>query len=113
VPEIIKHGRLIRPGLGVTIANEQLASRLGIEGLLIINVQPGSAAEKAGLRGTSRSGGEIFLGDIIESINGVGISSYDDLRAELDRHQVGDEVTLMIRRDGHLFQTKLTLEAAG
>ena len=113
VPEIIKHGRLIRAGLGVTIANERLASRLGIEGLLIINVQPGSAAEKAGLRGTTRSGEDIFLGDIIESVNGVGISSYDNLRTELDRYGVGDEVTLKIRRDGRQFQTSLTLEAVG
>ncbi len=115
VPEIIKHGRLIRPGLGVTIASEQLAPSLGVEGvgLLIINVQPGSAAEKAGLRGTTRSGGKIFLGDIIESINGAKILSYDDLRDELDRHKVGDEVILKIRRDGSQFQTSLTLEAVG
>ncbi len=113
VPELIKHGRLIRPALGVSIANERLASRLEIRGILIINVQPGSAAEKAGLRGTRQINGEIQLGDIIESINGVAILSYNDLRQELDKFQVGERVTLKILREGRNFQTDIILDAAG
>ena len=110
VPEIIRFGKVMRPGLGVTIADERIARRLGIEGVLLINVQRDSAAEKAGLKGTRRLGGEIILGDIIESINSNRISSYDDLRNEFDRYRVGDQVTLGIVRDGRHMMVKVNLE---
>ncbi len=110
VPEIIRYGRVIRPGLGVTIANDRIAKRLGISGVLLINIQPGSSAEKAGLRGTRRAGSEIILGDIIESVNGRKVYSYDDLRNEFDKYRVGDEVTLGIRRGERYVQVKVRLE---
>lgn len=113
VPELIKHGRLLRPALGISIANERLTARLDIKGLLIINIQAGSGAEKAGLRGTRRVNGEILLGDIIESINGIEISSYNDLRRELDKYQAGTRITLKILRDGKHFQTDIILDAVG
>jgi len=103
VPQIIKYGRVMRPGLNVTIANDQAARRLGIEGVLIVTVQKGGAAEKAGLRETQRTGNELILGDIIESVNGKPLSSYDDLRNEFDKYRVGDEVTLgILRGDRHI-----------
>ncbi|NOZ69458.1 MAG: PDZ domain-containing protein, partial [Deferribacteres bacterium] len=110
VPEIIRYGRVIRPGLGVTIANDRIAKRLGIRGVLLINIQPGSSAEKAGLRGTRRVGSEIILGDIIESVNGRKVYSYDDLRNEFDKYRVGDEVTLGILRGERYMQVKVRLE---
>jgi S1-C subfamily serine protease len=112
VPEIIKHGKVIRPGIGVSVANERIAERLGVKGVLIINVQPGSSAESAGLRGTVRTGDELILGDIIESINGKAISSYDDLRNQLDRYHVGDEVAIGILRNSDHVQIKVMLEEA-
>ena len=110
VPEIIKYGRVIRPGLGVTIANERIADRLEIEGILLINIQPGSAAEEAGLRGTSRIGNDIILGDIIETVNNEEVSSYDDLRNEFEKYRVGDEVTLGIIRDERRISVSVQLE---
>ncbi len=112
VPDLIKYGKAIRPGLGVTIANETINSRLPDGGLLIINVQAGSAAEKAGLLGTTRISGEIVLGDIIKSINGVGLENFDALRHELDRYAIGQEVELGIVRNGEQRQVKITLEEA-
>jgi S1-C subfamily serine protease len=113
VPEIINHGRVIRPGIGISVANDRIARRLGIEGLLVINVSPGSNAEEAGLRGISTAGGEIVLGDIITSINGKKIASYEDLRDELDRYRVGNKVKLGIVRHGHPQEVEVTLEEAG
>ncbi|MBI4792978.1 MAG: trypsin-like peptidase domain-containing protein [Deltaproteobacteria bacterium] len=113
VTEIIKHGRLIRPGLGITVANERLVSRLGIEGVLVVQVESGSSAEKAGLRGVRRIRGEVLLGDIIVGINGKPIAGLDDLRQEMERFQVGDEVTLKIIRDGQEFQVNVILDAVG
>ena len=110
VPEIIRHGKLIRPGIGVTLASERIASRLEINGLLVISVQPGSSADKAGIRETRQVRGKIILGDIILALNGVPVETYDDLRDELERYQVGDEVTLIIQRDEEHIEVMVRLE---
>ncbi len=111
IPQIIKHGRVIRPGIGVSIADDRIAERLGIEGVLIIKVQPGSSAEAAGLRGTYRSQGDIILGDIIVGINGQGISDTDDLLNAFERYSVDDTVELEISRDKQRMSISLRLEA--
>jgi len=112
VPEIIRHGKVIRPGIGVTLASERIARRLEIKGLLVISVQPGSSAAKAGIRETRQVRGKIILGDIILAINGVPVESYDDLRNELDRYHIGDEVTLIIQRGEEHAEVPLRLEEA-
>jgi len=111
VPEIIRYGKVIRPGIGITVANEQLTKRLGVDGVLIIGVQRGSAAESAGLQGTREDrGGNVVLGDIILSVDGNPVSSYDELRNELDRHRVGDAVTLSVLRDDQKIGVEVRLE---
>jgi S1-C subfamily serine protease len=113
VPEIIKYGRVIRPGLGVSIVDDRIARRLEIKGVLIINVQSGSAAEVSGLRGTKRIGNDIVLGDIIEEVNGQTITSYDDMRNEFDKYRVGNEVTLGILRGNKRISIRVKLEEVG
>lgn len=113
VPDLIKYGKAIRPGIGVTIANDTVNRRLKSQGVLVINVQPGSAAEKAGIIGTYRENGKIILGDIVESINGVILKNFDDLRHELDNLAIGQEVILGIIRGGEHFNVTITLEEAG
>ena len=110
VPEIIRYGKVMRPGLGVTVANDRIAERLGIKGVLLINIQPDSAAKAAGLRGTRRIGNEIVLGDIIQSVNDKPVSSYDDLRTEFEKYRVGEEVSLEIVRDERKIHIAVTLE---
>ncbi|MBI5664773.1 MAG: trypsin-like peptidase domain-containing protein [Nitrospirae bacterium] len=110
VPEIIRYGKVTRPGLGVSLADDRITARMGIKGVLLINIQPGSAAEKAGLIGTRRIGDDIILGDIIESVNNKPTSSYNDLRNEFDKYHVGDEVTLGILRDERRMKVKVRLE---
>ena len=111
VPELILHGRVVRPGIGVAVANAGVARRFQINGVLVIGVEPGSSAESAGIRPTRQKGGEIILGDIIESVNGKNVSSYDDLRNELDRYRVNDEVTLGLLRNGEHIEVQIMLEA--
>ncbi len=113
VPDLIRYGKLIRPDLGVTFANETINRRLKDRGLLILNVPPGSAAEKAGLLGTKSLAGEIILGDIVESINGRPVRSFDDLRRELDKCAIGQTVPVGIVRDGRHLTLGVTLEGAG
>ena len=110
VPEIIRHGRLIKPGLGISVAHDKLAQRLGIDGVLVINLEPGSKAAKSGLRGTSRSQGEVVLGDIIVAVNGRRVHTFEDLRNEVEQYRVGEEVTLTVIRDGREVPVRTVLE---
>jgi S1-C subfamily serine protease len=110
VPEVIRHGKVVRPGIAVTFASERIARRLDIKGLLVLNVQPGSTADKAGIRGTRQIFGRVILGDIILAVNGTPVESYDDLRTELERYKIGDEVTLIVLRDEEPTEVKVQLE---
>ncbi len=111
VPQVIKTGRMIRPGIGVTLADERATKLLDIDGALILEVERGGPAEKAGLHPTRQYQGNIVLGDIITAVNGKKISTPDDLANELERYKVGDEVTVTLRRDDETISVKLKLEA--
>jgi len=113
IPEIIRHGRLIRPGLGISVADDQIARRVGVAGVLVLNVQPNSSAEAAGMRGTRRIRGDIIFGDIILAVDEHKVSSYDDLRNVMDRYKVGDTVSLTIERDDRQMQLRVVLEEVG
>jgi S1-C subfamily serine protease len=112
IPQLIRHGKLIRPGIGASLADTRLARRLGIsEGVLILNIEEGGPADQAGLHSTEQQGGEILLGDIISAINGKKVANYDAIRTELEGLQVGDEVTLTIIRNGQTMPARLRLGA--
>jgi S1-C subfamily serine protease len=112
VPQLIKHGRIIRPGLGVRIADDATARRLGVKGVLVMQVEKGSAAETAGLRGTQRdAGGRLILGDVIVSIASTTIASSEDLSNALDKYQVGETVKVNILRNGSRLTVPVILQA--
>ena len=112
VPELIRYGKLTRPGMGVQIAEEQLAERLGVRGVLVVDVVPGSAAAKAGIQPTRReSSGRVRLGDVIVSVDGKKIDSPNDLFLVLENYHVGDVVNVAVLRDGKTVQSKVTLTA--
>ena len=111
-PQLIRHGRVIRPGLGGRFANDATARRLGIDGVLTMEVAQGGAAAKAGLRGMQRNRrGEWILGDIIVGIDGEPVESLDDLMRVLDQHNVGDTVQVAVLRDGRRTTLAVTLQA--
>ncbi|MBU0945070.1 MAG: trypsin-like peptidase domain-containing protein [Proteobacteria bacterium] len=111
IPQLIRDGRLIKPGIAASLADARLVKRLGVEGVLILGVEPQGPAHKAGLRPTKQFGNEIILGDIITHINGKSVHSYDDVRTELERFQVGEEVSLTIIRGGLSMEVPLRLAA--
>ena len=114
VPQIIRYGKVVRPSLGVYPAeekiNERIMQRLGLEGLLVMDVQPGSGAAQAGIRPTRRTAnGGVRLGDIVLAVDGQRLKSRDDLYAAMDQHKVGDTVTVTIHRDNEQQDVKVTL----
>ena len=114
VPQLINHGKVIHPQLGVQIAGDQLAEQLGLkEGALILKVLPNGPAAKAGLHGTRRDdSGQIHLGDIIVAIDDIKITRGKDLFAAMERFHVGDKVKVAILREGARQEIELTLQAA-
>jgi len=112
VPELIRSGKVTRPGMGIQIAEDQLAERLGVTGVLVVEVVQGSAAAKAGLRPTRReASGRVRLGDVITAIDGKKIESSNELFLLLEKHKVGDSINVSLLRDGKAVQVKVTLEA--
>ena len=111
VPQLIKHGKTVQPGIGVTLVDERLARRMGIEGALILGVEKDGPAARAGLRPTVQYQGEIVLGDVIFAIAGVKVRSYEDLRSQFDTLGVGAEVVLTVLREDRLMDVTVRLTA--
>ncbi len=112
VPQLIRHGRVIRPGLGGRFANDTTTQRMGIEGVLTVDVAEGSAAAAAGLVGMRRNRqGQLILGDIIVAIEEEPVRSLDDLMQLLDQYSVGDTVRVAIVRNGQRVTLPVTLQA--
>jgi S1-C subfamily serine protease len=112
VPELIRHGRETRPGLGITIASDNLTREAGLKGVLVIDVLPKSAAAQAGIRPTRRDAeGNLQLGDVIVALNDTEISTGNDLYRALENHKVGDTVRLKVLRDNQTEELTLSLQA--
>jgi S1-C subfamily serine protease len=112
VPELIRSGKVTRPGMGIQIAEDQIAERLGVTGVLVVDVAQGSAAAKAGLRPTRReASGRVKLGDVITSIDGKKIESANELFLALEKYKIGDSINVSLLREGKAVQVKVTLEA--
>jgi S1-C subfamily serine protease len=111
VPQLIQYGRVIRPGLGVTVLDDAIARRAGVEGVIIRNVQRGSSAAKAGLQGLRRNWrGDLELGDVITGINDNKVRNYDELSNALEKYKVGDVVTVRFLRDGKERNERMLLQ---
>jgi len=117
VSQLIAQGKYIAPSLGITTdedINRVVTSKLGVKGVLVLRVEPGSSAEAAGLRGTRvDSEGGVTPGDIILAVDGKAVDSVSALHARLDDYHVGDQVTLHIWRNGDELDVRITLEAGG
>ena len=99
---LLKNGRIIRGYLGVTMSDitPEIARQLGLRdttGALVIDVLPGSPAEKAGLH----------PGDVIRRLNGSPITDIPALRSRVAETDIGAKAELVILRKGE----ELTLTA--
>ncbi|HKP39331.1 MAG TPA: trypsin-like peptidase domain-containing protein [Pyrinomonadaceae bacterium] len=113
VPQLVRNGYVQRPKLGATTRDVETLGgvRLPVTyGTMIWNVMPGGPAANAGLRGLVQTeDGEIELGDIIIGIDGQKVTNYDDVYRVLDKHQLGDTVTVEVMRNGRSMRVPLRL----
>ncbi len=101
VPQLISHGHVIGPELGATFVDERLVRAWGLSGALVASVARGSAAERAGLRPSTRDEyGRIHLGDVIVGVNGGKVENGDDVLAAVEKQKAGERLTLTVRRGG-------------
>jgi S1-C subfamily serine protease len=110
VPQIIRTGRAEQVGIGVEIdPSQRLERHFGIRGVVVLQVTPGSPAERAGLRGIRRLPTGLELGDVIVGIAGQPIQDYDDLYNTLDQHRAGEKVAFKLVRDGNPLEKNIEL----
>lgn len=98
VPDLIRDGRVPTPGIGIVAASEAMATRMGVEGIIIVRTAPGSPADRAGLHGVDLGRGA--LGDVIVEANGKPVRRLSDLTDELEQIGVGKSVRLSVRQGG-------------
>lgn len=93
--QLVEFGEVNRGYLGAEMQNldPALADAFGLasmQGAVLVNIVPGSPAEKAGLR----------PGDVVTAVNGRAVRDAPDLRNQVGLRRVGDKLTLDVLRDG-------------
>jgi S1-C subfamily serine protease len=115
VPQLIAKGKYSRPTLGIEAdeaLNEVIQRRLGVKGVAVLKVQPGSGAADAGLRGVKITpDGSIVPGDIVTGLDGNPVENVVKLISYLDQRKVGDTVKLTVLRDGKELEVAAPLKA--
>jgi serine protease Do len=104
--QIISQGRVTRGSIGVSFQPDLATNAITLKelgapyGVVIMNVEPGSPAEKAGLKG----------GDVITSVNGAPVKNGDDLVNPIAVAPVGSKIKLTYIRDRSQKETTAIVE---
>jgi serine protease Do len=119
LPSLIKNGRVVRPWLGFdgTLISPELKRLLNLplaDGLLVEAVEPGSPAERFGMRGghlevTVGTTSILLGGDIVTSINGKEMNDPEKLALILRALTVGDKVKLTVYSEGKVREVEFVL----
>ena len=111
VPELIKYGRVMRPVMGLGAVEDRIAQNLSIDGVIVMDVDPGKGAARAGLIGLTRAeDGRILIGDVIVAVEDMEVHNSDDLLSALEQRKPGDVVRVRTLRRGKnkTFQVRLS-----
>jgi serine protease Do len=104
--QIIKQGRVTRGSIGVSFQEELSTNAITLKslgapyGVVIEGVEPGSPAEKAGLKG----------GDVITNVNGHPVKTGNDLVNPIAQAPIGSKVKLNYVRDRAQKEATATVE---
>ena len=100
IPQLIEHGKLIRPVLGIETLTDYWTRRLRVKGVAILSVREDLPAAKAGMVGVREDRrGKIHLGDVIIAINGQNVINEDSLLNQLEQFSPGDTVEVTTLKD--------------
>lgn len=115
VPQLIQHGKVIRPGLGIGIVPDSMKRRIlgpDEKGIIVSHIDEKGSAAKAGIKGMTQDRyGRTYLGDIILSVDNQEVNNLDDIYQVLEMHKIGDEVVVKFRREGKVMTVKVRLQA--
>ena len=100
VPQLIAKGKYPRPGIGISVVDDETAAGLGVVGVVIERVAPDSEADRAGLVGIDYR--RRVLGDIIVGVEGKPVAHLDDFVRILQTFEIGEAIHLEIRRGDNL-----------
>jgi S1-C subfamily serine protease len=116
VPMIIRDGGVnestpeARAGLGVYIAPESFTQLQGLDGVAIESVLENSAAHRAGLKPMQINRDGSYRVDVIKSVGGVPTRTNHDLLMALKKHSPGEEVEIVLERDGNEGRIRVKLD---
>lgn len=107
VNQLVKHGKIDRPKLGIGMLNvKQIANKdvLGLKdgqdsGVAVLKLDSDGAAAHAGMKKY----------DVITALNGKKISDISDLKSQLYKHKVGQKVRFTVLRQGKPHMIEMTL----
>ena len=100
--QLIQYSKVKRPYIGITgmdLDEETAKANNLVVGVYVKAIDDFSAAEKAGLR----------IGDVIIQADGKNIKTMDELNEIKNSHQIGDEMTIKVNRDGEERDLTITL----
>jgi putative serine protease PepD len=112
LPDMLAGRAIQHPRLGVQLTNltPALASTYNLnitQGVMLQSVEAGSAASRAGLRGVSGT----RAGDVVVSIDGSAVKTFEELAGYIDTKSVGDKIQIKYVRDNQEQTAEVTLEA--
>ena len=112
IPQLIEHGKLIRPVLGIEPLTDYWTRRLRVKGVAILSVREGLPAANAGMVGVREDRrGKIHLGDVIIAINGQNIINEDSLLNQLEQFSPGETVKITTLKDEKIHNYNVQLIA--
>ena len=100
--QLIQYSKVKRPYIGITsmdLDEETAKANNLVEGIYVKAIDDFSAAEKAGLK----------IGDVIIQADGKDIKTMDELNEIKNSHQIGDEMTVKVNRNGEERDLTITL----
>jgi len=110
VPSLIRKGKFTRPILGIQPASEPIARSLSTRGVVVGTVQPGSGAEKAGLRSLELDAKNRPLADVIVAVDGTPVKRIEDIWEVMGDHKAGDVVRVKFQRGEQSIEADVTLQ---
>jgi 2-alkenal reductase len=95
VPQLISKGKVPRPGIGIVVLDEEAAAGLGVVGVIIDRVMPGSSADRSGLRGIDYR--NRLLGDVIIAVDDQEVTTIVEFVQQMQQYEIGQTVRLRVR----------------